>query len=171
MRRTLGMVLAISGFLPAETALGQGGGRSARELVGVLAHPTLEDQMGLDPCSIDRRYRPVVRALVEMGPPALGEIELALDSMERRGADSEFFTNASWVVLAYAEMRRQDAYPRLRRMAADPRLAHIHPSLAWAAAISLGLTDSVSTAGPAGRVFACDGMTAPRDALSQFVSA
>ncbi len=154
-------------------AWGQGAAPSARELVLALTQSSLADQMGLSSCSSERedRYGSLVRSLLRQRAASLAELERALDSIEQAGAEPEFATNGAWVVRAYAQIGRQDAFPRLRRMADDRNLARLGLQLNQALAVSLGLTAFVSRADRAGRVFPCNGVFSAGLALDQFVRA
>ena len=56
---------------------------------------------------------------------------------------SKFATNSGWLLLAYARIRGEDAYPKLMAMTRFDRLRFLRPSLDRAIALSLGLTSFV----------------------------
>jgi hypothetical protein len=84
----------------------------------------------------------VVQGLVKLGASAIPDIDAALDSIEKRGRDSEFLNGSDALLSAYARIKGPAAFPRLRQMRDDPILAD-GPALDNAASLSLGLTSYV----------------------------
>lgn len=98
---------------------------------GELMYPKLQD-------------RAASQALGRLGSAALPYIEAAIDSIEKRGPDSEFHYNASWLLLAYAKIKGPAAFPRLREMCGDPNFSELSIGVDSSTALSLGLTSYVS---------------------------
>jgi hypothetical protein len=88
--------------------------------------------------------RPLATALVDLGRPAIADIENALDSVGAKGAASPYAYRAGWLAMAYAKIVGPAAFPRLRRMKSG---SPMHQNdLQTAIAIALGLTSYVDGA-------------------------
>jgi hypothetical protein len=81
---------------------------------------------------------------VDLGIFAAPALEEALDSFEARAKKSEVALKARWLLLAYARIKGQAAYPRLRRLYDNTSLAEYAIGLDSAVALALGLTSYVS---------------------------
>lgn len=163
--------LAICLLLLAGVAWGQTTEPISADLFAQLAHPTEADEMGISPCSAERRYGSLVEALASEGIRRLPEVERALQSIEDEGTASEFATNGQWMARVYAKILGAEALPRLRRMAGDPKLAGLQLHLDAAMATSLGLNAMVSTSATVGRRFPCNGTVDLSSALDPFLAA
>jgi hypothetical protein len=157
--------------LASGSAAGQRNEPSSADLIKRLGQPTLQDQMGLDPCSSIRKHRNEAMSLVKHGTSAVPDLERAIDSIEAHGEESPFAVNARWLILPYAQILGRAAYPRLHRMTGDPKLLFLRSALDGAVAISLDLTAYVSDTGVPARVIHCDRREEPRDALSGVILA
>jgi hypothetical protein len=153
-------------ILTAGRAAGQRNEPSAADLIKRLGQPTLQEQMGLDPCSSIRKNRAEAMSLVKHGASAIPDLERAIDSIEAHGEESPFAVNARWLILPYAQILGRAAYPRLHRMMGDPQLLFLRRSLDGAVVVSLDLTGYVSDTGVPARVIHCDRRAEPRDALN-----
>jgi hypothetical protein len=106
--------------------------------------------------------------LVQLGRTALPALERALDSVEKKGWQSDLYENAHWLFFAYARVLGPAAAPRLLRMRKNPKLAEMRRSIDDALALSFRLTSYVSGAGGPSPSLGCRGEQ-PRDALDQLV--
>ncbi|MGJ5820003.1 hypothetical protein [Paludibaculum fermentans] len=94
---------------------------------------------------------------------------MALDSLEQSGKSSAFSLNAGWLLEAYAQINGYQAYPRLRRMMENPKLAFLQGDIATSTAAALALTSYVHVSRRPTRRFHCDRKDAPSDVLDQLV--
>jgi len=118
-----------------------------------------------------RDDRRAANSLVALGAAAIPDIEKALDSMEKRGLQSPFIFNGSWLLIAYAKISGVAAYPRLVRMIGNPGLRQDEYSLDASVAISLGLTSYVDRFGKYYGVGIACSTKEPRDALDRMILA
>jgi hypothetical protein len=170
-----------SGFveiLPIVIALSVGDGaawgqeRSPSELVRHLTYESdgpdkLAKEMGLISCGQTAADLSAAKELVKFGDRALPEIEAALDTIET----GEPLFGARWLLLAYARIGGQAAYPRLKRMMENPKLSDIRSHLSDAMALSLDLTSYVTDSGLLARRLFCFRQEEPRDGLDQLILA
>jgi hypothetical protein len=170
-RSTAWLFCGVLLVLTAGSAAGQRNEPSSADLIKRLGQPTLQEQMGLDPCSSIRKYRAEAMSLVKQGASAIPDIERAIDSIEAHGEESPFAINARWLILPYAQILGRAAFPRLHRMMGDPRLLFLRSSLDGAVAVSLDFTAYVSDTGVSARVIHCDRREEPRDALNRVILA
>lgn len=168
--RTL-LLLALAALLQAAGASGQSTEARASALVEFLAQPALGEMLGLSPCSIERKNRPVVQSLAELGIQALPAIVQALDDFEGNPDGSKFATNANWLMIVYAQIEGRTAFRRLQRMTGNPNPVFAALNRDGILGLSLGLTSYVSGSGLLGRKFYCGGTAQPRDVLNQLILA
>lgn len=88
--------------------------------------------------------RALTNRLAAMRESALPAIEEALESFAADGLKSPFSLKASWLLLAYAQIKGPGALTRLRQMIGNPLLKDYAISLDQSVALSLGLTSYVS---------------------------
>jgi hypothetical protein len=167
----LGLLAVSSGTGQTETEKG-----SAAGLIRFLTYQsdrpeTSAVMLGLVGCGSIKADRAAARSLAELGASAIPQIERALDSIEKRGAKSEFAIGAGWLLNVYARMKGRDACPRLRRMSGDPNLLFLQPGLDASFALSLGLTSYVSGRNKPGSIISCSRPLEPRYALNQLILA
>jgi hypothetical protein len=143
---------------------GQTKGQSPSDLIRFLTDP--ERHLTFR-CGLVSTDRAAAASLAKLGGEAIQELEKALDSLDRRGERSEFATGAGWLALAYAKIKGPDAYPRLARLIANPRLASLRIDLEAAAELSLGLTSYLDSSRPPSDVV-CRAAQ-PRDALDRLI--
>jgi hypothetical protein len=100
-----------------------------------------------------------------MGTSAVPAIEEAINSFEALGENSEIWSQAGWVLLAYAQIEGPAAFPRLHRLIGNPKLG----------AYAFGVDNSVLVQLPSREVpiesFHCDRGEEPRDALDRMILA
>ena len=118
----------------------------------------------------DRQNIAAARSLVSLGASAIPNIEEALDSIEKFGKRSEFAINAGLLLDAYARIKTQTAYSRLRRMIENPELHFLGIRLDSSVARAFGLTSYVSGYRAPMRIVHCRGEE-PRDALDHLILA
>jgi hypothetical protein len=162
--------LAVLGLTLASGARCQFQSQSPAELVEFLTKSSSpgESQPGVGSCGIDQQEafeRGAAKALVDRGAASAQAVEKALDSFE----EGAHLRNAKRLMYAYATILGPAAFPRLSRLASDPRLDNSAIAVDDSIAISLGLTSYVSSSGPARPVFRCRGPEL-HDALDQFIS-
>lgn len=124
--------------------------------------------MGIFSCGQVTADREAALMLVRLGQPAALEIEHEIDTLETTGNVRD--RGWGWLLLVYAKIKGQTAYPRLQRMARDPRFALLQIGLDNSIALALSLTSYVSDAQPLARRFRCR-PEHPRDVLDQFILA
>ena len=95
---------------------------------------TLVDMMGAGGCGAVNKYRAAAKSLAKLGVSAIPDIEQAVSSIEKYGERSEFGFNADLLVIAYTQIQGAVAYPRLRRMIGERKLAFFRPDLDGAVA-------------------------------------
>ena len=115
--------------------------------------------------------RPIVEALVKHGDSAIPALETALTSIEKFRQKSRFAFKAGWLFEAYARIRQSAAFPRLRGLRKNPRLAFLQWGLDRSVALSLRLTSYVSASGLLADKVVCGGVLEPRDLLDQLILA
>ena len=148
LRDSVWLLLVVLSLQGVALAQGTRDGRSADSLVDILneqwAH---SDTLFTFTCgqagTRDQEDRRVTRSLVRLGSSAMPAILKALDSVERRGRESEWDTNSEWLLYADAAVEGPGALQRLERMIRDPKLRFLHSALTNAIANSLGLTSYV----------------------------
>lgn len=173
------MLAALTALLPAAGARCQPREQSASDLVRLLTAPSARpDNLlahGIFDCASamaeDRADRRLVEALAKMGESAIPDIEAALDSLEVPTAKSGPVLNSGRLLAAYARIRGPAAFPRLRRMLANPRLAFVRPELNRAMAVSLGITSYVPNSGEPGDAASCTGVIEPGYVLDRLILA
>jgi hypothetical protein len=177
LRGLLPLVLLV--MLPTPKGISQLGDQSAVGLIRYLTYqsgrPGKAQREALFECGMDiaaaRQDRKAANSLVKLGASAVPDIEMALDSMEKRGPQSPFIFNGSWLLIAYARIMGTAAYPRLQGMIGNPRLREYEYFLDTAAAISLGLTSYVDGFGEGYGVGVTCWAKEPRDALDRLILA
>jgi hypothetical protein len=167
----LAMVVAGLALLVPIDAVGQE--RSPSDWIRFLTYQS-DDRRGkpyLFQCGQVNADRAAARSLAKLGSSAIPDIERALDSLEERGARSEFSLNAGWLPLAYARIEGQAGIPRLRRLIGNPKLEGVLPRVVvdWALALALGLTSMVSDS--RGYIDVVCRAEQPRDALDRLILA
>jgi hypothetical protein len=90
-----------------------------------------------------RESRAAARELVQLGAPALPEIERVMESLETDAYHSPYYRSAIWSFLAYAHLTGAKALPRFRAMMGKPQFAQFQEMLGPAAAASLNITSYV----------------------------
>jgi hypothetical protein len=127
------------------SGMGQPKEQSASDLIQELSH-----QPEVVAVPSDNYYpaaeQAFVESLVKLGPPAIPDIDAALDSLEKRGFGSEFIRGSDGLLIAYARIKGPAGFPRLRQMRGNPVLRD-NLALDSAASLSLGLTSYVRMAG------------------------
>jgi hypothetical protein len=151
----------------AGSAGGQADGASTAELIKSLSNRPWGES--LDACGSIRTYFAIASSIVRWGAASIRELEKAFDSLEAQGEASRYSENSYFLLLAYARIKGASAYPRLRTMAANPKLAFLALGLDSAAALSLNLTSYVSESSPPVLVFHCRRADEPRDVLDQLI--
>ena len=113
--------------------------------------------------------RAAADALVAEGGGAAAALQAALDSLETHGSQSEFATNAGWLLLVYARIKGRESYVRLSKMVGKPALNFLQSGLDDSIATALDLTAYISNSRQqAGSRCRRD---EPRDALDQLILA
>jgi hypothetical protein len=165
-------------FLAALLAASAGAnvpGQSAEqptELIKELTHQTPERaNPGYVGCGEDTSDRLVARRLAQMRQAAVPALEEALASIERGGQRSPFARGAFWVLASYAKIEGPAGDSRLRRMAADPKLAFLSLGLDSAIALEQSITSHVSESQTLANVLDCIRPQEPRDAVNQLILA
>ena len=169
-----GLVLLWLLLFGASNGQGQPREMSASDLIRFLTYQADRPQraavlLGISGCGYVSEDRAASLALVKEGVTAVREIEKALGSIESMGEGSEFALNGAWLLYSYASIKGPDAYPRLRHMAENPRLASFTLALDEALAISFGLTSYVSSTRAPLKVFNCRRTEDPRDAMDRLL--
>jgi hypothetical protein len=115
---------------------------NAHRLIWELSHSTPHKVYGsLLPYYDDRG---TAKAISDLGSAAVPEIERALASVEAEGANSAYYKNSGWLLLAYARTLGPLAGTRLRSMTRLAKFSDLSQSLDQAMALSLNLTSYVS---------------------------
>jgi hypothetical protein len=166
-------LFAILASLPVGTMNGQTESESPSALVRSLSkeRPKGQPIIAIFRCGLINgplRERQTAGELVQLGRAALPGLERALDSVEKKGWQSDLYENARWLFFAYARILGSAAAPRLLRMRKNPKLADARRSIDDALALSLGLTSYVSGMDGPSPSLGCRGEQ-PRDALDQMV--
>jgi hypothetical protein len=169
--RVLGTLLLL-----APSAFGQLGTKSVPELIASLRNTERQQNanrahIGVVGCGITQellRKRSVARELGSRGEAAVPELDRVLESIERDGEDSPYFSG--WFLFAYARAQGPAAASLLVRMRRSPKLDSLQISLDQAIALSLGLTSYVSSGRVSGHVIICR-RPEPKDALNEFLLA
>lgn len=172
--------LALLIWLLSSNGSSQTQGMSSSDLIRSLVHRSERTEnsrrlvFSCGETEEDREDLAAAKSLVKIGAPAVPDLERTLDAIEGEGEPSEFTANAGLILAAYAEIKGADAYPRLRSMVDNPKLAFIESALDSAIALSLGLTSYVSyrpsTLIPDGPSGSC-GVLEPRHDLDQLIIA
>jgi hypothetical protein len=154
--------------LVALLSLRVGNGQTDAEQVSKLIRTLILPRdmgTGLFTCGSINTDRATAKSLVDIGSPAIPQLERAFNSIEKLGDKSPFMENVYWLSMAYARIEGEAAHPRLRRMGSEPKL---EVSMDSAMALSLSLTSVVSSTRYQGRHFRCR-REEPRDALDQLI--
>jgi hypothetical protein len=167
--RVLGTLLLL-----APSAFGQLGTKSVPELIASLRNTERQQNanrahIGVVGCGITQellRKRSVARELGSRGEAAVPELDRVLESIERDGEDSPYFSG--WFLFAYARAQGPAAASLLVRMRRSPKLDSLQISLDQAIALSLGLTSYVSSGRVSGELIICR-RKEPKDALDEFL--
>jgi hypothetical protein len=118
-------------------------------------HGMLKGSSGIFSCgpalAEARDHRALTRSLVRMGTSAVPAIEEAINSFEALGENSEIWSQAGWVLLAYAQIEGPAAFPRLHRLIGNPKLGAYAFGVDNSIALALGLTSYVSSFRRTGR--------------------
>ena len=144
--------------------MGQTNEQSPSDLISFLTDPYRHVTFR---CGLVSTDRAAAASLAKLGDAALPSLERAFDSLDSRGERSEFATSAGWLALAYAKIKGPDAYPRLARLIANPKLAFLRIDLDAAAELSLALTSYLDSSRPPSDVV-CRAAQ-PRDALDRLI--
>jgi hypothetical protein len=143
-------------FMWSSATLGQVSQKSAPELVEFLTYRSF-DRLGKAvafQCGLYKEDRAAAISLARLGQPALPSIEAALDSVGQY-RPPDLAVGSGWFLAAYASIKGRDAFPRLRRMAADPGLRALASEIDDAISLSLGLTSYVSSSRGLSRITDC----------------
>lgn len=148
--------------------------RSPSDLIEILTNspdrPGIDaESMGLFSCGQRSAARAVAMSLARLGDAALPAIERELDASQ--SLTHEFRDRSIWLQLAYARIRGRAAYPRLRRLEADPSLGPDRRNLDSPIALALNLTSYVSDSRPLAKAIRCNRGPEPRDPLDQLILA
>ena len=178
MRRLLvplcgSLLIALSLTLFGGPPNGQSAGKSPSEIIESLAPEDPFFAAGFFTCGVtfwEEQQRALAAQLTHKGSAAITQLEQVFDSLQSRGAESPYFSSASWYFFAYASMLGPTANQRLRDMIADPKLVRRQISLDRALALSLGLTSYLSSARKY-TVFDVCRRAEPRDPLDEFIEA
>lgn len=106
------------------------------------------------------------KSLLKFGADADSQLEKEIALIE----DGVWNRGAGWLLLVYANLTKQSGYNRLIRMKRNSKLAVSQNQLDDALAVSLSLTDYVSSSETLGRQYRCR-PEEPRDALNQLILA
>jgi hypothetical protein len=174
------LLFGLLGSLLADRGWGRPQEPSASDLISFLAHQSAGPDslrwlvFSCGETLEDREDLAAARSLVKLGSSAVPDIEKALDAMEESGQPSDLTFNAGLILAAYARLKGAAAFPRLRSMVENPRLAFLESALDSSIALSFGLTSYVSfgpsTLVPSAPTASC-GILEPRHALDQLLLA
>jgi hypothetical protein len=126
----------------------QESGSRASDLVKIL---TDQDANCVMSTHSPPRERRIAIELLSLGTSALPAMEQRLDLLEAQGI-SKYLCGLEWLLYVYAQLRHEDAYPRLKRMLTNPKLSITHQEIQSGMAASLDLTSVVSTLDRPGKI-------------------
>jgi hypothetical protein len=155
-------------LLLGSVAISQPAVPESRELIAKLRHKETPDpsKVQLLTCGGYAAERRVARELALRGPAALPEIRSNLISIE---AQADQNGGVHWLLLALARIEGTNAYPDLRRILDEPRLAVLSNTADEAIALALGLTSYVSKNRRWGVLSDCGPSFQPREAMDQLI--
>ena len=143
--------------------------QSPEELVKFLTYQTGPPRPIIGSGIGARRGRAALQ-LVRLGRTSLPAIQKALDSIETQGRKARESPGARWLLYAYASIKQREAFPRLRRMRVNPRLAFLARWFDASITVSLQLTSFRSSV--AGKLIKKPfPMGSPQETLDQFLLA
>jgi hypothetical protein len=144
-RRKLGsgIVLLIVSMLSQRGGKGQSSEQSPSDLIRDKAHrPVVVAGSCGDFHGAAVQNSSDLQSMVRFRASAIPAIDAALDSIDKKGRDSEFNNIGSFLLIADARLKGAAAFPELRQMRGNPRFTE-DIALDAATALSLGLTSYV----------------------------